>query len=114
MGVPPEMDVFFHTAADAITAIPAYEADPRRGILITGDIATMRTPVDARLVTAVNLGGIHHRAGRVQRLRYIFLSDDEERALRELASNGATVTAQDVPSAQEIPLDEVLAGTGGS
>src|SRR5207237_6578269 len=35
MGVPPEMDVYFHTASDAVAAIPRYRADPRRGLLLT-------------------------------------------------------------------------------
>ena len=46
MGVPPEMDVYFHSATDAIAALPKYRADPRPGILLTGDIATMRRLVD--------------------------------------------------------------------
>ena len=58
----------------------------------------------------MNVGGIHSRAGRVQRLRYVFLSPDDERALRELAAHGAAVTAQDVPGARPVSLDDLLAG----
>src|SRR6185436_7056186 len=94
MGVPPEMDVYFHTAADAVGAIAKYRSDVRRGLLLTGDIATMRRLVDDAGVRAVNVGGIHSGAGRTQRLRYVFLSPDEERQLRELAGRGAVVTAQ--------------------
>jgi PTS system mannose-specific IIB component/fructoselysine and glucoselysine-specific PTS system IIB component len=65
------------------------------------------------LVKQVNLGGIHHRAGRVQRLRYVFLTRQEEDALRALAARGVTVTAQDVPAARPHPLDDVLAAQGG-
>src|SRR5215211_6105637 len=46
MGVPPEMEVYFHSAASAIAAIPTYRTDERPGLLLTGDIATMRTLVD--------------------------------------------------------------------
>ena len=110
MGVPPAMDVYFHTAADAVAALPRYRADPRKGILLTGDIATMRTLVDAAGVDAVNVGGIHSRADRVQRMRYVFLSPEEELALRGLAARGATVTAQDVPGARPVSLDDLIAG----
>lgn len=110
MGVPPEMDVFFHTTADAITAIPKYRADPRPGLLLTGDIATMRCLVDEAGVTEVNVGGIHSGAGRTQRLRYVFLSPDEESQLRELAARGAEVTARDVPGARPVGLADLLAG----
>jgi mannose/fructose/N-acetylgalactosamine-specific phosphotransferase system component IIB len=110
MGVPPEMQVYFLSAADAVTAVPEYRADSRRGILLTGDIATMRRIVDGAGVDAVNIGGIHSGTGRVQKLRYVFLSPDEERQLRELSMRGAKITAQDVPGARPVPLDDLLSG----
>jgi PTS system mannose-specific IIB component/fructoselysine and glucoselysine-specific PTS system IIB component len=60
----------------------------------------------------VNLGGIHHKPGRAQKLRYVFLTRDEESALRRLAAKGVEVSAQDVPAARPIPLDDVLSGKG--
>jgi mannose/fructose/N-acetylgalactosamine-specific phosphotransferase system component IIB len=110
MGVPPEMDVYFHTATDAIAAIPKYRADTRPGLLLTGDIATMRRLVDEAGVKEVNVGGIHSGAGRTQRLRYVFLSPDEESQLRELAARGAEVTARDVPGARPVTLADLIAG----
>jgi hypothetical protein len=47
--------------------------------------------------------------GRTQRLRYVFLSPDEERQLRELGVH-AEVTARDVPGARSVPLEDLLAG----
>jgi mannose/fructose/N-acetylgalactosamine-specific phosphotransferase system component IIB len=111
MGVPPEMQVYFLSAADAIVAIPEYRADSRRGILLTGDIATMRRIVDGVGIEAVNIGGIHSGTGRAQKLRYVFLSSDEERQLRDLAAQGTKVTAQDVPGARPVPLDDLLSGS---
>jgi PTS system mannose-specific IIB component/fructoselysine and glucoselysine-specific PTS system IIB component len=43
-------------------------------------------------------------------MRYVFLSPQEEAELRALASYGVTVTAQDVPSARPVPLQDLLAG----
>jgi mannose/fructose/N-acetylgalactosamine-specific phosphotransferase system component IIB len=110
MGVPPEMEVYFLTAADAVSELPKFRADHRRGILLTGDIETMLRLVRGGGITHVNVGGIHHRAGRTQRLRYVFLSPEEEQALRDLAGTGVTVTAQDVPGARPVPIDDLLAG----
>jgi mannose/fructose/N-acetylgalactosamine-specific phosphotransferase system component IIB len=110
MGVPPEMDLYFHTVADAIAAIPKYRADPRKGILLTGDIATMHRLVDGAGIETVNVGGIHSRVGRIQRMRYVFLTPEEEQELRAIAANGATVMAQDVPGARPVSLDDLLAG----
>jgi mannose/fructose/N-acetylgalactosamine-specific phosphotransferase system component IIB len=112
MGVPPEMEVRFASVDEAAISLPEYERDPRRGIVLTGDIASMRRLVEANgHVRRINLGGIHHRTGRVQRLRYVFLTPDEERELRELAERGIDITAQDVPSARPIPLTDVLNGS---
>lgn len=109
MGVPPEMDLFFATVDQAVARLDAWRTDQRPGMLLTGDIDTMRRLVEgARGIRAVNLGGIHHRAGRVERLRYVYLTADEESALRALEANGVTVTAQDVPSARPMPLRDLL------
>ena len=110
MGAPPEMDVYFLNVSAAIDELPRYRADSRHGILLTGDIGTMRRLVEDAGISAINLGGIHHRAGRTQRLRYVFLNEDEETALRELAARGVAITAQDVPGARPIPLDDILSG----
>ena len=110
MGVPPEMDIYFHTADDAVKALVRYQTDPRPGLLLTGDIPTMQKLVAGAGVTTVNIGGIHSKPGRVQRMRYVFLTPDEEGELRDLARLGAKVTAQDVPGARPVSLDDLLAG----
>lgn len=112
MGVPPEMDVYFHDVAAAAAKIPRYRADLRHGLLLTGDIATMRRLADGARLDAVNVGGIHSKPGRVQRLRYVFLSPDEASELRALEARGIAVTAQDLPGARPVPLDDLLNGTG--
>lgn len=108
MGTPPEMEVHFHSVDDAAAALPKYQADERPGILLTGDVTSMLRLVKQAGITEVNVGGIHHRADRKQRLRYVFLSPDEEQVLRDIAAAGATVTAQDVPATHPVPLEELL------
>jgi mannose/fructose/N-acetylgalactosamine-specific phosphotransferase system component IIB len=53
---------------------------------------------------------VHYRAGREEKLRYVFLTPVEEQQLRALEGSGVEVTAQDVPSARAVPLAEVLDG----
>ena len=108
MGVPPGMQVYFETPQAAIAAIPAHRADARKGILLTPDIATMRKLVDAGVVESVNIGGLHHRSGRCQKLRYVFVTPDEEAELRIMGATGVPVFAQDVPGADRVPLVELL------
>lgn len=111
MAVPPEMEIYFADVESAVRDHARYASDPRPGILITGDIASMlRLVKGVKAIGSVNLGGIHHRAGRAEKVRYVFLTPDEEDQLRALESSGVEVTAQDVPSARARPLSEVLEG----
>ncbi len=117
MAVPPDMEVRFVSVDDGARAHAALAAGRARAVVLAGDVTTMRRFVDAvraapGVVPAVNVGGVHHRAGRVQRMRYVFLAPDEEAALRALAASGVQVTAQDVPGAKPVPLADVLAGRG--
>ncbi|HMC56890.1 MAG TPA: PTS sugar transporter subunit IIB [Gemmatimonadaceae bacterium] len=108
MGTPPEMQVHFYSV-DAVTgALPTFTKDERPGILLTGNVDAMLALVTRAGVREVNIGGIHHRADRKQRLRYVFLSPKEEQVLRRMGELGATVTAQDVPSSRPIELSELL------
>jgi PTS system mannose-specific IIB component/fructoselysine and glucoselysine-specific PTS system IIB component len=111
MAVPPEMEIMFADVASAVREHARWASDPRPGILIAGDISSMHRLVSGvKAIGSVNLGGIHHRAGRVEKLRYIFLTPAEEDELRALEASGVEVTAQDVPSARAVPLGEVLEG----
>lgn len=108
MGTPPEMDVYFVPVEDVTTALDKYKEDERAGILLTSNVADMLRLVKEAGVRDVNVGGIHHRADRKQRLRYVFLSPGEEKLLREMADLGATVTAQDVPATHPVELNDLL------
>ena len=112
MGVPPEMELHIRSVEQATADLAAFQARADHGMVLTGDIETMRRLAEAAPVPRVNVGGIHHRAGRRSKLRYVFLTEAEEQALRALAAKGIEVTAQDVPSATSLSLDALLASTG--
>jgi Phosphotransferase system, mannose/fructose/N-acetylgalactosamine-specific component IIB len=109
MGVPPEMELVFADVPTAVREHENYVKDPRRGIIVTPDITTMdRLVKGAGTITEINVGGIHHRVGRTPRLRYVFLTHDEEKELSTLAEGGVKITAQDVPNARQVGLAELL------
>jgi len=109
MGVPPEMELLFADVESAIRDHSQYVADKRKGIVVTPDVPTMQRLVyGVPHIREVNIGGIHHREGRVQKLRYVFLAPDEEVQLRAMSQSGVKVTAQDVPGAREVPMSEIL------
>jgi PTS system mannose-specific IIB component/fructoselysine and glucoselysine-specific PTS system IIB component len=115
MGVPPEMTVHFATVEEATAKLAQFEQHPEPGIVLVGDIGTMLRLVAgaAGRIRTVNVGGVHHVPGRTGRLRYVYLTPAEEQALRDIAAQGVEVTAQDVPSARPVPLEELLHSTVG-
>ena len=107
MGVSPQIEVIFASVEQATALLPRWEADSRVGILLVGDVDTAvalasRVPQLKRF----NIGGVHHRTGRKERLRFVYLTDEEAAKLRQLAARGIEVTAQDVPTARAIPVGE--------
>jgi mannose/fructose/N-acetylgalactosamine-specific phosphotransferase system component IIB len=108
MGVPPEVEMIFAGVADAVRLVPGWRADARNGIVLTADVQAMAALCEAAPpVERVNLGGIHHKPGRRQRLPYVYLTDEEFRTLDAVAASGTEVTAQDLPTTAPVPLAEL-------
>jgi PTS system mannose-specific IIB component/fructoselysine and glucoselysine-specific PTS system IIB component len=108
MGVPPEVEVVFAGVDEAAQRLAAWIGDARRGIVLTGDVETMRRLVagSGGAIRHVNVGGVHYREGRKERLRYVYLTEDEAAGLAAIAGLGADVSAQDVPTGTKVPLAE--------
>lgn len=110
MAAPDGVEIIFADTATAIAALPMWAADRRQGILLTGNLATMAALHDAHptIVHHINLGGLHHRADRVERLRYLFLAADERELLARLEREGAEITAQDLPTTAPVGVRQLL------
>ena len=110
MAVPDGVEVFFADVDEAVVQLPLWVADRRSGIVLTGDLESMATLREAHpdVVQRINLGGMHHRADRTEKLRYLYLSPSEENLLRRLRDGGAVITAQDLPTAAPVPLDTLV------
>jgi mannose/fructose/N-acetylgalactosamine-specific phosphotransferase system component IIB len=106
MAVPPEIEVRFATVAQAAGQLAGWNGNDHRGLILTGDVETMAALHRAApgVVRRINLGGIHHRPGRRERLPYLYLTDDELRGLVALEAEGAEITAQDLPTSPPVPL----------
>jgi len=106
MAVPPELEIRFATVEEAVPQLGAWQAGERRGAILTGDIETMAALHRAApaVLRRINLGGIHHRPGRRERLPYVYLTDEEFRCLVALEAAGAEISAQDLPTSAAVPL----------
>jgi mannose/fructose/N-acetylgalactosamine-specific phosphotransferase system component IIB len=56
----------------------------------------------------VNVGGLHHAAGRTERVPYVYLGPAEEEGLRVLADEGVEVSARDLPGSRAVALEALL------
>ena len=106
MAVAPEIEVRFVTVAEASRQMADWQSNGKRGLVLTGDLETMAAlrASSPDVVQRINLGGIHHRAGRRERLPFIYLTDQELRTLQALEAGGAVVQAQDLPTTAPVAL----------
>ncbi|HEX2610623.1 MAG TPA: PTS sugar transporter subunit IIB [Gemmatimonadales bacterium] len=106
MAVAPGIEVKFVTVAEAAANLSEWQANGKRGLVLTGDLDTMAAlhAASPEVIHRINLGGIHHRPGRRERLPFVYLTDQEMRTLITLEQSGAVITAQDLPTTPAVPL----------
>lgn len=99
-------ETVFTTAAEARDRIPDWRSDDTRSVLLVRDVGTLERLGEGGLLDgmAVNLGGLHHGADRMEVLTYLHLSPAESAALEALQQSGAELSAQDLPGAPRVPF----------
>ncbi|MGD2217556.1 MAG: PTS sugar transporter subunit IIB [Gemmatimonadales bacterium] len=109
-GLPDEVEAVFWSVDDALGQIPSWASNAARGFILTRDIGTMRRLAEHGVLAEVevNLGGLHSAPGRKRVLPYLFFSDEDRAELRRLQRADVRVSAQDVPNARRVRLDELL------
>ena len=111
LGVPPEIEASFVPVDRARDSVAAWRDDPlHRTIVLVRDVATLRRVSRGQALRGdeVNLGGIHHAAGREKLLPYLFLTVEEGDVLREVAGEGVRISARDLPATRPVPLEDLL------
>ncbi len=111
LGLPNTASVDFLTVGEARARLGDLDADPRPIVVLTRTVAAMSglAEGDALRGREVNIGGLHHAAGRTQRVSYVFLGQAEEEGLQALADEGIVVSAQDLPGSRAVDLESLLA-----
>lgn len=111
LGLPNTAFADFLTVGEARARLGDLDADPRPIVVLTRTIAAMNglAEGDALRGREVNIGGVHHAAGRTQRVSYVFLGQAEEEGLQALADEGVVVSAQDLPGSRAVDLESLLA-----
>ena len=110
LGLPDTASAEFLTVGTARERLGDLDADPRPTLVLTRTIAAMigLAEGDALRGCEVNIGGLHHAAGRTERVPYVFLGQAEEEGLRALAAEGMEVSARDLPGSRAVDLEALL------
>lgn len=104
-------------AAERVSALAAagkrllvLTPGPREALaLLLGLRASTSLSTDSAVsVRSVNVGGMHHSAGKVQVGKAIFLSAEDKEALRAIAALGVVLEGRAVPSERPSDLSELL------
>ena len=108
-------EVVFASGDAAASALPAYAQDPLRTIVLTRDLATMRTLAESGHMEGrtVNVGGLHHGRGREQVLSYVHLAPGDKQDLQAILDAGARLQARDLPDAPKVNLADQLGLSAG-
>ena len=111
LGLPETASADFLGVADARARLTDLDDDPRRTVVLTRTVAAMHglAERDGLRGREVNLGGLHHEAGRTERVSYVFLGPEEEEGLQALANEGVEVSARDLPGSRAVDLETLLA-----
>ncbi len=109
-GVPHGLEVIFLSVRDAVQEWERIGERPGRGALLTRGTHAMRELAEAGLLEGrrVNVGGLHDAPDRRRALAYVHLSPAEERDLRAIEARVESVTARDLPTSPEVPLEKLL------
>ena len=108
LGMPAEVSLAFVSVDEAVQQVSEWVSSHRRTVVVMGDVDTLVRLADrAPAIHEVNLGGVHRKPGRRELLPSLFLSPEEEHALRGLAGRGLRVSAQDVPTAHAVSLGDL-------
>ncbi|MCL7967068.1 MAG: PTS sugar transporter subunit IIB [marine benthic group bacterium] len=113
-GLPEGVDALFVGLEEAIERFEELDALPGRGALLTRSPSTMRSLAEAGILDGrrVNVGGLHAGAERRRVLPYVHLSPDEIADLRKIEDRCRHVSARDLPSAREVPFEELVRAAG--
>ena len=110
LGLPDTASADFLTVAHARARLTNLDADPRKTMVLTRTIAAMTALAEGDRLRGreVNVGGIHHSAGRTERVPYVFLGQEEEEGLQTLADEGVEISARDLPGSRAVDLETLL------
>lgn len=106
---PPEIAVSVLTLEEAATELTQGTFDGEETLLIVespGDVLALEEKgVEMR---SINIGGLHFAAGKRNLLPYVYVSEQDVEALKDMLAKGIEVECRDVPSTRKVDFKSLL------
>ena len=108
-GLPASIRVDFWSEREAASQLTGAMESEERFLVLTPDLGTMWRLFEAGVpIREVNVGGLHAAPGRRPVLPYVYLGAEDRQRVLDLEAAGIRVTAQDLPGAPRVRLDQAL------
>ena len=110
LGLPDTATADFLTVQEARARLSELDAASQRTVVLTRTVAAMNGLAERSGLRGceVNLGGLHHAAGRTERVPYVYLGPAEVEGLQALAAKGVEISARDLPGSRAVTLEALL------
>jgi mannose/fructose/N-acetylgalactosamine-specific phosphotransferase system component IIB len=107
--VPSEIGVSILNSDEAVKCLVEGKLDREKVFLIVESprnvLTLLRKGVD---IKSVNVGGLHHTEGKHRLLPYVFVTDQDIDAFKELMDRGIEIECRDVPTAKKMDMRNLL------
>ena len=115
-GLTSDADAFFLSVVSATERFDELDGLAGTGALMTRGTAAMRLLAEDGHLEGrrINLGGLHGAESRRRALDYVCLADEEADDLVRMEPLVGRISARDLPTAPEVPLEQLLRSIGRS
>ncbi len=115
-GLSADTEAFFLSLTAATARFDELDERAGAGALLTRGTAAMRSLAESGHLEGrrINVGGLHGAEFRRRALDYVYLADAEADDLVHMESLVARISARDLPTAPEVPLEHLLRSIGRS
>ena len=110
LALPESAEARFHSIAEAGEALAGLRDDPVPTVVLLRSLGSAEAMArDAwGAGDALNLGGLHHKAGSREVRSYLHLDAEDLKIIRALQGAGVEVYGQDLPSSSVVEAEELL------